>query len=181
MPRSADPHMFSRPPPHAKLSLPAKNLHKCTKSAPRHHAGHTPYPMPVKSTIRSSGFPIQFRVPYISHTQDIFPYGIAAFPYKPAALIFTKSTGRPRSHISGFNVIFGSPYGLAAPTRRRRFPCLVAFPHTFSRFPHVILRPPTQAASPYGIVVPPYNHAPDASPHTFWQIPTGRPSPHTSH
>ena len=51
--------------------------------------------------------------------------------------------------------------------------------HTFSRLPHAIQRPPTQAISPYGIAVPPYGHTPDASPHTFWQIPIGRPFSHS--
>ena len=45
---------------------------------------------------------------------------------------------------------------------------------------HAIPRPPhTWAASSYGIAVSPYGHTPDAFPHTFWQIPTGRPFSHT--
>ena len=54
--------------------------------------------------------------------------------------------------------------------------------------PHAVRRPPchsvashTQAVSPYGIAVFPYGHTPDASPHTSWQIPIGRPFSHTPH
>ena len=54
--------------------------------------------------------------------------------------------------------------------------------------PHAVRRPPchsvashTQAVSPYGVAVFPYGHTPDASPHTSWQIPIGRPFSHTPH
>ena len=65
-----------------------------------------------------------------------------------------------RSNVSGFDVIFGSPYGLAAS------PCAGIGSHIPWHFP-------------YGIAVPPYNHTPDEFPHTFWQIPTGRPFSHS--
>ena len=83
----------------------------------------------------------------------------------------------PRSHISGFNVILVPHTAWQPPIRRRRFPCLVAFPIRFCGFPCDSAASHTQAISPYGIAVSPYGHTPDAFPHTFSQIPIGRPSP----
>ena len=73
-----------------------------------------------------------------------------------------------------------------APHAVRRPPCRAAasrfhipvFHATFVL--HAIPRPPhTWAASSYGIAVSPYGHTPDVSPHTFWQIPIGRPFSHS--
>ena len=73
----------------------------------------------------------------------------------------------------------GLPYAGAVSHVLWHFPCLVAFPIRFRGFPCDSAASHTQAISPYGIAVFPYGHTPDAFPHTFWQIPTGRPSPHT--
>ena len=75
----------------------------------------------------------------------------------------------------GFNVIFGSPYGLAAsPCAGAGSHITVAFPIRFRgspmRFcglPHI-----SPAISPYGRYA-------DTFPHTFWQIPIGRPFSHS--
>ena len=86
-----------------------------------------------------------------------------------------------RSHISGFDVIFGSPYGLAAS------PYAGAVSHVLWYFPYVFVAPPCDSAAshaghiPIGFAAPPYGHTPDAFPHTFWQIPIGRPFSHTPH
>ena len=90
-----------------------------------------------------------------------------------------KSTGRRLFPYSVFHAIFVPHTAWQLPIRRRRFPCLVAFPIRFCGFPCDSAASHTQAISPYGIAVFPYGHTPDAFPHTFWQIPTGRPSPHT--
>ena len=100
------------------------------------------------------------------------------FPQK-----FLKNVQSPqaahRSNISGFDVIFGSPYGLAAS------PCAGIGSRILWHFPYVFAAPPCDSTAshaghfPIGFAVSPYGHTPDASPHTFWQIPIGRPFSHS--
>ena len=52
-------------------------------------------------------------------------------------------------------------------------------PYVFAASPCNSAASHTQAVSPYGIAVFPYGHTPDAFPHTFWQIPIGRPFSHS--
>ena len=84
-----------------------------------------------------------------------------------------------RSNVSGFDVIFGSPYGLAAS------PYAGAVSHVLWYFPYVFVAPPCDSAAshaghiPIGFAASPYGHTPAASPHTSRQIPIGRPFSHT--
>ena len=110
--------------------------------------------------------PRSLHFPHAGH----LPIWYRGLPIQAGGSDFHKVRGLPSSHISGFDVIFGSPYGLAASHTPAPFPISRGISHTFSRFPHAIQRPPTQAISPYG-------HRP--FPHTSRQIPIGRPFSHS--
>ena len=69
------------------------------------------------------------------------------------------------------------PGGL--PMCRRRFPYHMAFPIRFRGSPMRFCGLPHTGYLLIGFVVSPYGHTPDEFPHTFWQIPTGRPFSHS--
>ena len=104
-------------------------------------------------------------------------------PYKSAALVFSQSPQPIHCrHIGHVSIPFyiSNKSAKSAGHIRRFIHChVLLIPIKSDGLPYDSAASHTQAVSPYGIAVSPYSHTPDAFFHTFSQILTGRPSPHT--